>query len=220
MIQLIDCYTELIVYAGAVGAKDNAATGVEEVQAMIDTLIQRSREAAGQNGFDENIWLEGFFPVAAWIDEFLLCSSWAGKGGWARRQLQRKYFNINNAGEAFFQRLADPAGMTEGVLSVYELMLAIGFRGCHYHPDDEGVVEELREGVASLLPGKGGAELPKILFAEAYPDSGRASSARRRRFIPSINHVSAVIAVAPVLLFIVLSVILGAHLEQLLALSF
>ena len=104
MIRLIDCYTELMVYVEMI-VTGKADKTFDQTHTLIETLVARSRVKAHEAGFNEESWLNGFFPVAAWIDETILCSEWTHRDGWVKFQLQRKYFDINNAGDVFFKKI-------------------------------------------------------------------------------------------------------------------
>ena len=69
---LLDSYTELLSYVLYLTHDPNLAQSADDAAAIIDQLLIRSRNLASDNGFEENLWLEGLYPVAAWVDEQLL----------------------------------------------------------------------------------------------------------------------------------------------------
>jgi len=72
------------------------------------------------------------YAIAAFIDEMILTSNWPVKETWSGKPLQLEYFNDFAAGEEFYNKLEAlrAAGAKRaGVLEVYYLCLALGFRG-------------------------------------------------------------------------------------------
>jgi type VI secretion system protein ImpK len=72
------------------------------------------------------------YALAAFVDEAVLRSQWAGKEQWADNPLQLQFFETYLAGEGFFEKLE--ALRTRGepvveVIEIYYLCLVLGFEG-------------------------------------------------------------------------------------------
>lgn len=122
-------------------------------ETCINTL-ERSIGLIEQNGINQDALKCAKFAVISWIDETILRSqlSWIMK--WQGGLLQRKYLNINTAGEQFFDILIelktkssqDPQDLH--VKEVFLFCLEHGFCGKYSSPEDthllEGITIELR----------------------------------------------------------------------------
>lgn len=217
MIPLIECFTELMVYTGLV-ASGHKTGSIEAMHTSYSTLIERSQDTAKLAGLDHDAWLDGFFPVAAWIDEKILCSEMTDRDAWNRRQLQRQYFNMTNAGEIFFQRVETPASIPDALLAVYDAVLAAGFKGCYYKPHQAGILEDIRTNIVRQLTGKPDMVLPDELFADAY-EGVRITNATKHLAVNShdFRFKGGLIAL-PVLVLMALWAAFNTHLGHLLSL--
>ncbi len=180
---LLDCYMELIAYTGYVikQVKDDAPA-YEGVAKVYEDLVERSRRFAASTEFSEDDWLEGLFPVCAYIDEALLCSDWLDRDKWERDQLQRKYFNTTAAGWEFYQRLDNLKDAAVGLRAVYEFCLALGFKGRYYRTSDIGRIEDVQytqlKGVTENIE----LVYPETPFPDAYEPEMAAKKRERKKF--------------------------------------
>lgn len=72
------------------------------------------------------------YALAAFVDEAVLRSQWAGKEQWADNPLQIQLFETYLAGEGFFEKLETLRARGESaaeVLEIYYLCLILGFEG-------------------------------------------------------------------------------------------
>ena len=72
------------------------------------------------------------YALAAFVDETVLRSRWAGNEQWADNPLQLQFFETYLAGEGFFEKLEHIRSRGESgaeVLEVYYLCLILGFEG-------------------------------------------------------------------------------------------
>ncbi|MCG8345062.1 MAG: DotU family type IV/VI secretion system protein [Chlorobiales bacterium] len=182
-MHLIDCYTELMVYVSRITRPDiTDERTLESVVETVDLLINRSREKAREAGFEDVLWLEGFFPVCAWVDETILCSAWEGGKGWGGHQLQRKYFNTNNAGEEFFKKMEEPGAMPREVREIYDCCLSLGFMGRYYQKGDRKRLDDIKDGLVSQIAEGDIRKLPDALFEDAYGSGRKNDFPARKRF--------------------------------------
>lgn len=165
---LLDSYTELLSYVLYLMHDPNLAQSADAAAAIIDQLLTRSRNLASDNGFEENLWLEGLYPVAAWVDEQLLNLEWAGRDAWIGKSLQRRYFNTTLAGRDFFVRLDQLEETNTALREVFDICLALGFRGQFFDSDDSPRLKEIAEQNLSKYM----QDLPLQMEKELFPFSG------------------------------------------------
>jgi len=145
----------------------------------------------------------------------ILTSSWGLKESWADKPLQLAYFNDFAAGEEFYNRIDTLRGAKKNsVLEVYYLCLALGFRGKYV--DLQGMEKKkvlmdtiLRE-VRGAAPASGAAS------------GGLSPSWQPPDALPGIVKnfpawfVAAACGLVVILLFILLSTLLGSSAERVL----
>lgn len=152
---------------------------------LFETMMQNGREAR----IPEQDMIDAKFALAAFADEVIYHSTWAGKQQWLSNPLQLQFFQLNTAGDQFFVNLDNLHGQRNRahVAQIYFLCLALGFQGKYRLRHQEGlqaVVEGLGNYVAvaeggsdQLAPnaerkdGGGGAvrrELPYLFVAIGF----------------------------------------------------
>jgi type VI secretion system protein ImpK len=213
MAHLIDCYMELMVFVRDALDK-HPVPDFEQTRSSIELLIERSKQKASRAKFSENIWLEGFFPVTAWIDETILCSEWQWREQWSHCQLQRRYFNMSNAGDIVFQKLQNLKQMAAELLSVYDIILATGFRGCYYRSSDDQIVNDIRQQIDGRLSKKINSFASFRLFEDAYQLAHGREQQANKKFFSLENRLGIAMAILPVIVLIVLHVMLEMKLDQ------
>lgn len=155
------------------------------VLGLFDTMMQNGREAR----IPEADMNDAKFALAAFADEVVFHSQWPGKTQWLSNPLQYQFFQLNTAGDVFFDKLNALHGQRNraNVAQIYFLCLALGFQGKYRLRQQEGlaaVVEGLGNYVAlsegggeTLAPnaerkdGGGGAvrrELPYLAIALGF----------------------------------------------------
>ncbi len=148
---------------------DSARAGTTIPENMRPWIEELARSG---NLFDENR-----LGAMAWADEVLLATPWAGAGEWARNLLQRRHFNVTNAGDAFFKRLEVMEPEQIQVREVYFYCLSLGFAGRYGYDRNAKALADIRQ--ASLLPilrairaqreGSGlTSEMEKLMFPDGY----------------------------------------------------
>jgi len=167
---LLDQYTELIATVLYLGRNPLSAPEIDQLSTVLEQLIERSRTRAEENGIEEDRWLEGLYPVAAWIDEQLLNMEWTGKQAWVGRSLQRKLYQTTLAGRDFFVRLDKVPDTDIPLREVYDICLALGFRGQYFHPDDSDRLDDIMTKNLHTLHLERPLQLPKPLFANGHSD--------------------------------------------------
>ena len=156
------------------------------------------------------------YAIAAFIDEMILTSSWGLKDSWADKPLQLAYFNDFSAGEEFYNKIDTLRGAKKNaVLEVYYLCLALGFRGKYV--DLQGM-EKKKVLMDSMLREMRGS-------APAAGTAGLSPSWQPPDALPGIVKnfpawfVAAACGLVVILLFILLSTLLGSSAEHVVNLS-
>lgn len=97
------------------------------VLGLFQTMMDNGREA----GIPEQDMNEVKYALAAFADEVIYHSSWPGRTQWLSNPLQLQFFQENNAGVGFFDKL-DGLHAQHGrdhVTQIFFLCLALGFQG-------------------------------------------------------------------------------------------
>jgi len=168
---LADQYADLFSFAfGLRGAQDVGES--ESIRRRLVEQLDKADERAREAGFDPRQVEAAKFPVVALLDEAILGSKWPGRTGWMGNPLQRQLFNMNIAGEEFFNRLetlrADIAANRQ-VLEVYYACLAIGFEGRYKILGREKLETMMRDLSRDLGEGRA-AGLDRLSPAWKRPD--------------------------------------------------
>ena len=186
----------------AVGKKQPS---YEKVKADILRLLSESEACFKQGRFSQDDYDLARFAVCAWVDEAMLNSGWHEKDQWQREQLQRIYYHIANAGEAFFSRLNALGPHQRDVREVYYLCLALGFMGRYCTDGDKYLLDQVKTSNLKLLIGSS-VGLPSLertdLFPEAYPSEPSEATGPKEKF--SLTPFIIICLGGPVILFLVL----------------
>ena len=183
----------------------------EAMRLKIDEQFRALETKARQSDVPQEDVQQGKYALCAFIDEMILTSSWGLKDSWADKPLQLAYFNDFSAGEEFYNKVDQLRGAKRNsVLEVYYLCLALGFRGKYV--DLQGMEKKkvlmdtmLREmrGTAPA-PGTGGLS-PSWQPPDALPGIVKNFPAW---------FVAAACGLVIILLFILLSTLLGSSAEH------
>lgn len=187
-MRLVDCYMDAFAYTlYLLRGNGQGAHSYEKAREEILSILDSSTECARIHGFKAEQAQDAKFAVCAWIDEVVLTSSWTEAPEWKKLQLQREFFNTNNAGVEFFDRLEGFGTNQKMLREVYMLCLSLGFRGKYFHEDDQNVLESIKNQNLEVTLGDFAKEenLAGIkLFPEAYwgERKGKPSGAVYRPF--------------------------------------
>ncbi len=184
-MKLVDCFIPLLALLQQF---QRAPSGdLPGLAQQFDAAIGGARQQARDAGHAEADIEEALFAVAAWADEAILASDWTEAAQWQRHLLQRRYFNISNAGVAFFTRLDALGEQSLAVREVYYLCLGMGFAGRYgYDRNQKALTDIKRANLASLLEDEDGSpgEAGKLLFPDGYGTSLPQADAARK----SVKH--------------------------------
>ncbi|WP_028215202.1 DotU family type IV/VI secretion system protein [Paraburkholderia mimosarum] len=172
---LIDCLMPLFAQVRAFAQAPSS--DAQTLTAQLDNVFAVARHRAQDAGHAQADVDAALFAFAAWADEVLLTTRWEGAAQWQRHLLQRRYFNLSNAGVAFYERLAQLPPAERAVREVFYLCLALGFGGRYaYDRNQKALTDIKRANLAMLLPD---TELSASAQALLFPDGyGVASGAQ------------------------------------------
>jgi type VI secretion system protein ImpK len=175
-LRLIDCFVKVLALTAYLRKHaDQVPPDFDTVRQDVETLLAKGQESAVKAGFSVGDFVEARFAVAAWIDETILLSPWTGREQWAAQSLQRKFYNTTNAGEEFFQRLAQLPAAEAAVREVFATCLALGFKGSYFHEGQEAELAKINRANLETLWGGDfeGVDLSEgLVFPSAYPAGG------------------------------------------------
>jgi type VI secretion system protein ImpK len=175
--------------------------------ARLQPLLAQAQHDALAIGTPEEDLRNALFAVAAWVDETLSTCDWPQAASWQRHLLQRQFFNVTNAGVAFFDRLAKLGDVQADVQEVYVLCLSMGFTGRFGHGGQGDAVRALADirlramrHVLAQASARGlpAAEAAALVFPGVeLKAAGGMGTAPRRRF--ALSRLSVLVLTVPVL---------------------
>jgi type VI secretion system protein ImpK len=188
--RLINCFTETIGYTlYLVDGLTDPQPDFESVQAHYNTLLERSGKHAQEAKIPRSDWKKGCFPVCAWVDEKIMCSSWSEKAGWQQNQLQLKFFQTTMAGREFFARLESLKENDREIREVFTYCLALGYSGQYYADDNQLELSEIKvDNLLKYFSEDQEMNIPEELFPKAYQD--RSGQGARPEFAGMFSSMS------------------------------
>lgn len=204
-MRIVDCFTDVILYARKLTRGDIVADSANEARTKLLSLLDKSQNLATEHEFSEEVYQSGKFPVVAFVDELILCSQWQYKNDWKLETLQRICFNTTSAGSEFYDRLGvlNKHGPDREVREVYALCMGLGFMGKYFRGDDRQRYEEIKAfNLSLLLPDEAHKNIDSaILFPSAYRGHSNAKSSGYK---PRLNIYPVLIGL-PLAIIVVLS---------------
>ena len=173
------------------------------VLGLFETMMQNGREAR----IPEQDMIDAKFALAAFADEVIYNSSWPGKTQWLSNPLQLQFFQINTAGDTFFNNLDNLHGQRgrAHVAQIYFLCLALGFQGKYRlrHQEQLGAIAEGLGNFVALSEGGG-----EILAPNAERKDAGGGAVRRE--LPFVA-IAAGFFVLALIIVIVLRLMVGSQ---------
>ena len=190
------------------GAPSGSAVSVKD---QLDSLLADARRKAQETGIAEADTLNGMFAVAAWADEILLATAWAGAEDWKRLLLQKRYFNVSSAGVEFFTRLEALGAQQLAVREVYFFCLSMGFTGRYGHDRNPKTLEDIKQACLQQLVHEGEGlygDSGKVMFPQAYANLTRGKQQAEGRWRWRVSSLTLSVLLAPL---VVLAVLYGIY---------
>jgi type VI secretion system protein ImpK len=173
---------------------------------LFETMMQNGREAR----IPEQDMIDAKFALAAFADEVIYHSTWAGKQQWLSNPLQLQFFQLNTAGDQFFVNLDNLHGQRNRahVAQIYFLCLALGFQGKYRLRHQEGL-QAVVEGLGNYVAvAEGGGDQ---LSPNAERKDGGGSAVRRE--LPYLFIAIGFLILALIVIFI-LWLIIGSNADS------
>ncbi|MGE0826418.1 MAG: DotU/TssL family secretion system protein [Candidatus Binatia bacterium] len=127
-----------------------------EVRKEISALLEDQKLLIKRHQISQADYESARFAVVAWVDEMMLKASFETNQQlyqqWTRSPFQAELYNTTNAGEEFFERLAQLRPDQKEICEIYHLCLCLGFRGQYYSEEQDRELLELRRDCAQRLP--------------------------------------------------------------------
>ena len=104
----------------------------ENLKSRVYEMFERFEDNSRRAGIDNEKIKLSKFALVAFLDETIISSGWAQKDQWLSDPLQIKLFDTFNAGEEFFNHMAElrlRSSQNKDVLEIYYLCLSLGFKG-------------------------------------------------------------------------------------------
>ena len=203
-MRLIDCFMPLIVYViQTVRQVRDHQPDFESVRNHIDQLLLQSQELKEKAHFSGQEYDFSHLSVCIWIDEALLNSVWEHKRQWQRELLQRRFYNITDGGQEFFQRLEKIGHENRDIREVAYYCLTLGLAGRYVEEEDVAVLDHLKTSNLKRLYGSSAGEPTlenRLLFPEAYQKQDFAPQPKNRPL--SLRMVPLLLGLVPIGLFL------------------
>jgi type VI secretion system protein ImpK len=210
-VTLADLCGDLLAFALQL-KKSSDPGDAEAMRLKIDEQFRALETKARQSDVPQEDVQQAKYAICAFIDEMILTSSWPLKESWADKPLQLAYFNDFSAGEEFYNKVDQLRGSKKNsVLEVYYLCLALGFRGKYV--DLQGMEKKKVLMDTMLREMRGTASTPSAA-------AGLSPSWQPPDATPGIVKnfpawfVAAACGLVIILLFILLSTLLGSSAER------
>jgi type VI secretion system protein ImpK len=206
MTRLIDCFMELIVYVVATVKDIQRNQPVfESVKSDIDRLLDKSHKCKQAAYISDEDYNYARLSVCVWIDEALMNSTWDHAREWRRQILQRRYYNITDGGQEFFDRLDKLGHEDRDLREVAYYCLTLGLAGRYIEKGDSAVLDHLKVVNLKRLFGSSAGE-PTLenrqIFPEAYQKQNEVPQPKEKVF--SFKALPVVLGLIPIGLFFAL----------------
>jgi type VI secretion system protein ImpK len=163
---LRDLFTPIFSYVLLFIRSPNPTRSFGELQGDLDRLLAEQEHLVKRHEIPRQEYDQARFAVVAWADEAIV--SYAHEvnrelaQSWKRTPLQKRLYDTTNAGEEFFDRLAEVPLAQKAVREIYHLCLCLGFRGRYYDESQEHKLVQLRRELAQQRPER----IPELLDLE------------------------------------------------------
>ena len=156
-MRLVDCFCELFAFIlQLVNTQEQQYAEARQVHERCLGLVENARLCCKKRGYEPQRFEPALFAVIVWIDEAILCSNLPFIRDWPNLLLQLHFFNTNNGGDEFYERLEQIDLEDNQLIEVFAYCFALGFHGRLYA--DTGLLEkqctELYSRIHSTTPAK------------------------------------------------------------------
>ncbi|MCK6553145.1 DotU/TssL family secretion system protein [Candidatus Binatia bacterium] len=153
---LRDLFTPVISYVLLFTRSTGTDRSFARLQEDLDRLFAEQERLVKRHEIPAADYDRARFAVVAWADEAIVGHAHDINRdlaqNWKRAPLQKRFYGTTNAGEEFFERLAEVPVTDHAVREIYHLCLCLGFRGRYYDESQEHKLIQVRRELAQHLP--------------------------------------------------------------------
>lgn len=155
-MRLVDCFCELFAFVLQLLDTPDQHTEARQVHERCLGLVEAARQCSKERGYDQYRFEQALFAVIVWIDEAILCSNLPLIRDWPNLLLQMHFFNTNNGGDEFYERLGKLDLQDSQLIEVFAYCFSFGFHGRLYADTTqlEKHRDELYSRLYSTVPAK------------------------------------------------------------------
>jgi type VI secretion system protein ImpK len=208
-VRLLDYFIPFLAYLRHF--QSHPAGDAAGVQRQLDELLVIGSRDSQIAGVLEAEFQEAKFAAVALADEIIMGASWVCVQDWKRQLLQRRYFNISNAGVAFFEHLAALPSDRHAVREVYVYCMYLGFAGRYGHDRDPKTLSDIKAQNLKLLMSVESSKSTSVddfMFPQAYSRAAKLQGEKGLKDAKpwrwSVSSFTASIILVPVILLAVL----------------
>ena len=182
-MRLNDCFVTTLAFLTHFQSKP--AGDISSVRAQLDELLTAATATAQDMGKVTSEVQDALFAVVALADEIMLSAPWAAATEWPRYLLQKRYFDVSNAGDAFFFKLEQLSPQSEA-REVYFFCLGMGFAGRYGYDRNAKALADVKQTSLALLQRDAHAanqgtgltpDMDKFMFPEGYSSPSNIETA-------------------------------------------
>jgi type VI secretion system protein ImpK len=155
-VSLREVFTPLFAYVLLLGRTPGQPRSFADLQRDIKRLLDDELLLVKRHDIPMPDYDLARFAAVAWVDELVLrCTHDTARDisqQWKRSPMQVELYNTANAGEEFFEKLAQLRPAQKEIREIYHLCLCLGFRGRYYDESQEYKLVQLRREAAQHLP--------------------------------------------------------------------
>ena len=151
--------------------------------ALLDQQFLDASRIAGPVGLEFH--REAIYVMAALTDEIFVRLAWEGRDYWLAHLFEARFFRSHFAGQRFFTRIDELLTRDDDAAAetatVYLMALALGFRGRHFGPGHDAILDGYRNRLFFFIARRDPevAESVKRLFPETYRFTIQGGAPRR-----------------------------------------
>lgn len=131
-MRLVDCFCDFFAFVLQLLDTPEQHTEARQVHERCLGLVEAAQQCCKKRGYEQHRFEQALFAVIVWADEAVLCSNLPFIRDWPNFLLQIHFFNTNNGGEEFYERLNHLDLEDNQIIEVFAYCFAFGFHGRLY----------------------------------------------------------------------------------------
>uniref|UniRef100_UPI004057969C DotU family type IV/VI secretion system protein n=1 Tax=Candidatus Electrothrix sp. TaxID=2170559 RepID=UPI004057969C len=144
-MRLVDYFCELFAFVlDLFESQEQQDVEAHQIHKRCLELVETARQCGRDHGLEQHRFEQALFAVVVWIDEVIICSDLPFVRQWPNFFLQLHFFNTNNGGDEFYDRLEAIDKKEDELIEIFAYCLALGFHGRLY-ADSSALAERRAE---------------------------------------------------------------------------